>query len=381
LEEQSQLTSTITTNTTTTTTSGSVGSSSNKLPSKKGSLEGMNICFIIEGEEEEDSIGFEQVLKDHQEFMKGTNIIIISNTYWIGEQTPCLIYGLRGSIDVELTVFGPKNNLHSGNHGGVSYSPALQLSHIVSKLCDSKGNILIPGFYEHVTPLQTEEKELFQHLEFNVSEYQESIGIPHLLQDDKVALLASRWCLPSLSVTGKSRCSHNSPRGLGFTTGSRNEAEHGNIVSKVASARINIRHVPNQSAEDLLKKLEKYVFQELEEQGNEIIVRKLAESGEWWLGSRKNEFYEAAERAIDRVWKCKPLYVRGGGTMRVTSILENILKAPALHLPIGQASDRAHLENERLRLLNFHKGKDVFKAFIQELSSLPSQYLQHKEIK
>lgn len=36
------------------------------------------------------------------------------NTYWIGENRPCLIYGLRGVIDVEIEITGPLKDLHTG---------------------------------------------------------------------------------------------------------------------------------------------------------------------------------------------------------------------------------------------------------------------------
>ena len=40
------------------------------------------------------------------------------------------------------------------------------------------------------------------------------------------------------------------------------------------------------------------------------------------------------------------------------------LGAPVVVLPLGQRSDRAHLTNERIRLLNLHRGKDVLKSFL-----------------
>ena len=33
--------------------------------------------------------------------------------------------------------------------------------------------------------------------------------------------------------------------------------------------------------------------------------------------------------------------------MPITAFLEDLLKAPAIHLPLGQSSDNAHLPNER----------------------------------
>jgi hypothetical protein len=66
-----------------------------------------------------------------------------------------------------------------------------------------------------------------------------------------------------------------------------------------------------------------------------------------------------AERAVRREWGEPPLYVREGGTMPVASLIEKMLGAPALMIPMGQSSDNCHLANERLRRVNLIKGKNV----------------------
>lgn len=80
-------------------------------------------------------------------------------------------------------------------------------------------------------------------------------------------------------------------------------------------------------------------------------------------------------------WGMKPLYVREGGTIPVTPFLEKTLNAPALHLPIGQATDRAHLQNERLRLQNLLKGKNVLKAFFKQLAKRQNWIQQRRQNK
>lgn len=85
------------------------------------------------------------------------------------------------------------------------------------------------------------------------------------------------------------------------------------------------------------------------------------------------EHFKAAERAIEKVWGVRPSYIREGGTIPITRYLEDKLGASAVHLPLGQASDAAHLPNERMRLENLIKGKQVFEHFIAELAaSAPS---------
>ncbi|THX54569.1 glutathione degradosome [Aureobasidium pullulans] len=65
--------------------------------------------------------------------------------------------------------------------------------------------------------------------------------------------------------------------------------------------------------------------------------------------------------------RTKPLYIREGGSIPAIRFLEKEFGAPAAHFPCGQASDSAHLDNERLRLINLYKSKDIFKRVFREL--------------
>ena len=58
----------------------------------KGSLP-VNVAFIFEGEEENGSVGFADSIKDNLHWFEGTQLIVISNTLWVGERVPCLTYG------------------------------------------------------------------------------------------------------------------------------------------------------------------------------------------------------------------------------------------------------------------------------------------------
>ncbi|EFR04915.1 WD repeat-containing protein [Nannizzia gypsea CBS 118893] len=58
----------------------------------------------------------------------------------------------------------------------------------------------------------------------------------------------------------------------------------------------------------------------------------------------------------------KPIYIREGGSIPTIRLLEKEFGAPAAHLPCGQASDNAHLDNERLRIQNLYNSREIFKS-------------------
>lgn len=63
----------------------------------------------------------------------------------------------------------------------------------------------------------------------------------------------------------------------------------------------------------------------------------------------------------------KPLYIREGGSIPSIRFLEKEFSAPAAHLPCGQASDSAHMDNERLRVSNLYKSREIFRKVFKEL--------------
>ena len=78
--------------------------------------------------------------------------------------------------------------------------------------------------------------------------------------------------------------------------------------------------------------------------------------GDYWVGEH-DWVMDTARGAIEKIWGVPPLLVREGGTMPISSFLSRQLKAPAVHLPLGQSSDSAHLPNERIRITNLVNGK------------------------
>ncbi|KAJ5225700.1 hypothetical protein N7468_006925 [Penicillium chermesinum] len=63
----------------------------------------------------------------------------------------------------------------------------------------------------------------------------------------------------------------------------------------------------------------------------------------------------------------KPIFIREGGSIPTIRFLEKEFSAPAANLPCGQASDNAHLDNERMRVENLYKSRDIFRYVFAHL--------------
>ena len=89
-------------------------------------------------------------MESHLSWFPDPKLIVISNSQWIGDEVPCLTYGMRGMLCATVRVDGGGRNLHSGNDGGVFNEPMSDLVRLMATLLDSYHHILVPGFYEDV---------------------------------------------------------------------------------------------------------------------------------------------------------------------------------------------------------------------------------------
>ncbi|ORY61771.1 uncharacterized protein BCR38DRAFT_39305 [Pseudomassariella vexata] len=322
-----------------------------------------DIIFLIEGEEESGSRGFQETIRRNKERIGHIDYILLANSYWLNDEIPCLTYGLRGVLHATVCVQSKSPDLHSGVDGSCMVNePVTDLTMLISKLKGPRNRILLPGFYDGVLPLTPEEDSRYNDI-IAVLMAQNSQGIP---TSSLRGSLMARWREPNLTIHG-------------FKTSG---AEEGSLVSSHASAHISFRLVPGQEVGDVINSLTTYLdekFAELE--SDNTLTVKINNQAEPWLGDTDNHVFRTLEEAIIKAWAPlfdvgtgrdtetangndakprKPLYIREGGSIPAIRFLEKEFDAPAAHLPCGQASDSAHLDNERLRVINLLKSREIF---------------------
>lgn len=332
----------------------------------------VNVTFLFEGEEENGSIGFRDAVQQNLRWFEGTRAILISNTLWVGEERPCITYGMRGMITLSVEVRGPAKDLHSGNEGGVFSEPLSDLSKVLASLVDSRNNICVPGFYSGVRPnmLSAALQRLRTSSEFSLDGYRTTLGVKELTAGrSEEELLTARWCQPSLSVVdvrvGTAEDADTAHYRFGPTRFS--------VIPRAAVGKVSVRFVPDQDAEELMDLLTAHMKHEFAKlrSGNSIRVRQHS-VGDWWEACPSSVLIKMTEAAVEAEWGEVPLLVREGGTMPVASTLEKMLNAPAVLLPLGQSSDCCHLANERIRRVNLMRGKDVIKQILLAMGEVKS---------
>jgi acetylornithine deacetylase/succinyl-diaminopimelate desuccinylase-like protein len=90
-----------------------------------------NVKFMIEGEEEVGSENLGIFVKENVEKLKA-DVILVSDTGMLSNDTPSITTGLRGLSYVEVEVTGPNRDLHSGLYGGCVANPINVLAKMVA---------------------------------------------------------------------------------------------------------------------------------------------------------------------------------------------------------------------------------------------------------
>ncbi|CDF36828.1 unnamed protein product [Chondrus crispus] len=320
------------------------------------SAEGLksNFVFILQGEGETSNAGFKECVKSHLHWFENTSLVLTSNSYWLGEEKPCITYGFRGLIELNVSVTGASRNLHSGVDGGAIFEPMTDLVAVLGTMTSASGGVRIPGFFDDVRPPTAAEKKLLQDTDFTVEEYRSGTGVSRFTSDNATEILESRWTNPSISIT-----SIETSNASGFYS----------VVPRKAEAKISIRFVPDQNPSKIENAVAAHLQSEIEKRRSPNAVEvECVNKGDWWLGDPSCRQFQIAERAVRAVWGIKPVYVREGGSMPLFSYLVKTLQAPLVQIPLGQSSDGAHLPNERIRSINLFRGKEVLQRIVRDFA-------------
>ncbi|MDD4426249.1 MAG: M20/M25/M40 family metallo-hydrolase, partial [Mariniphaga sp.] len=160
-----------------------------------------NVKFMIEGEEEIGSPNLGKWCAAHKEMLKA-DIILVSDTSMIAADIPSVTTGLRGLAYWEVEVTGPNRDLHSGLFGGTVGNPINILCSMIAKMTDENGKITIPGFYDDVSEVSDEERQLLNRAPFSEDTYKKAIGVRELTGEKGYSPVERTGIRPSFDVCG-----------------------------------------------------------------------------------------------------------------------------------------------------------------------------------
>ncbi|MGB9603539.1 MAG: dipeptidase [Limisphaerales bacterium] len=311
-----------------------------------------DVTFLIEGEEEIGSAELLKFLKSHKELLR-CDAVVASDTGIPGIDYPALTYALRGVAALEIYVYGPLRDLHSGIYGGAVDNPAMVLCQILAQLRDKNGRIKIPGFYDNVRRLTKLEREYLSKIPFNEKEFKEFLGVPQLFGEKGYSPIEQRTARPTIEING-------------LTSGYQGEGSK-TIIPSTASAKLTFRLVPDQNKEDILEIVCKHIKKICPPTVRLELVK--GHSGDPYILDPTSSLCVATLAALKKAFNREPLLLREGGSIPIVTDIKKILGVDTILVGLALPDDNAHSPNEKFDLRCFQTGMKMSAILLDELSA------------
>ena len=320
---------------------------------------GANVRFIYEGEEEAGS-PFLQSFAEKNRSLFETEVLYVCDGPMYFSNQPTLKFGARGITTIDITVYGPNVNVHSGHYGNWAPNPGIKLARLLTSMKHENGNVKVRGFYNTVTPLSRREKEALKTIPSYDEEIKQLYGFAQ--PEGRGETLMERINLPSLNIRGL-ESAWVGPQAR-------------TVVPAEATAAIDIRMVKGNDPDDMVNKVIEHVkregFHVISEDPDQNtrmqyadIVKIVKRGG--YPASRTSMDLEISQLTIDALSdyhdESVVLIPTSGGSVPLY-IFTQILDVPTISVPIVNHDNNQHQPNENIRMGHYWQGIETLAALL-----------------
>ena len=317
-----------------------------------------NVKFVFEGEEEVNSPNLGKILDTNKDLFAG-DVWLICDGPLHQTRRQLIVFGARGVLGIDLTVYGPRNELHSGHYGNWVPNPAMTLARLLVSMKDDNGRVLVPNFYDGIAPLSATEKRAIAEAPAIESDLMKEFWIGST--DGGGQKLNDLITLPSLNIRGMAS--------------SRIGDQASNVIPSTASASLDIRLVKGMDASQVSER----VFQHIRKQGffivdsepgaevrqaHQKVIKVTVRGGDNAVRTSMDlPISQEVIRVVERARGATVKLPNMGGSLPLDAI-DRIYKKPMIVIPIGNHDNNQHSFNENLRLQNLWDGIELMAALL-----------------
>ncbi|MGH6873733.1 MAG: M20/M25/M40 family metallo-hydrolase [Aestuariivirgaceae bacterium] len=298
------------------------------------------ITVLVEGDEESDCSHLDAFLADNRRDLTADVAFVCDTSMW-DAGTPAITTRLRGCIMDELTISGPRIDLHSGGYGSAAANPIHILASILAELRDRNGRIRIPGFYRNVRTVPPAVLTQWKKLKFDEREFLASVGLATSKGEKGFSVLEQIWARPTCEVNGIS----GGYSGEGGKT----------IIPAKASAKLSFRLVAGQDPQAIRKSFRNFVRKRVPADC-EVSFNGYGGSAPAVELPEDNDFLGKAAAALKDEWGRSPVFLGSGGSVPIVGSFERILGMHSIMAGFSLDDDAAHSPNEKYDLRCYRGG-------------------------
>jgi acetylornithine deacetylase/succinyl-diaminopimelate desuccinylase-like protein len=319
-----------------------------------------NLRVVLDGEEEASSPNLVPAIARHRDKLRADLMVIFDGPIHSSSR-PTIVYGARGIVTFNLTVFGPRAGVHSGNYGNWIPNPAQRIASLLASMKNEDGRVLVPGFYDGIAPLDADEQALLDAVPDDANRMLSAFGVA--APDKAFRNLQEAVQYPTLNVRGLV----SAHVGAGART----------IIPDRATAAVDVRLVKETRAAALLDRIRAHV----RAQGYHLVdgdpddatrathprIARIQVSETATEAFRTSPLDPQARRiaqSFERAFGAAPVQLRTlGGTVPIAPFIE-ALGFPAVLVPTVNFDNNQHEENENLRLGHFFQAIEIIAAVL-----------------
>ncbi len=318
-----------------------------------------NIKFFFEGEEEIGSTHLDEIFQRHKEKLQ-TDLWIVADGPRHVSGKKMISFGVRGDVNMNLTVYGPKRPLHSGNYGNWAPNPALSLVQLLASMKDDKGNVLVAGYYDDVVPLSASEKEALSKIPNIEETLKNELGIAEPEGGGKSFLELLH--LPTLNINGIKSAD------VGELAA--------NIIPTKAEAALDLRLVLGNEVDKQINK----VIRHIQSKGFHVIDHEPTDEERLKYGKlikiTKGSGYPAQRtsfdlpiaqsvvKAVQSTVNYPVVLIPSMGGSLPLYLFEKTLHAKVITVPVVNYDNNQHAENENVQLSFLWEGIETMAAIM-----------------
>ena len=320
----------------------------------------VNVKFFFEGEEEVGSAHLGEIFAKHKDKLASDIWVIADGPRHVSGKR-MVQFGVRGDVNMSLTVYGAKRPLHSGNYGNWAPNPAMRLVTLLASMKDDKDHVLIKGFYDDVVPLTASEKEALAKIPNVEAALKQELGIAR--PDGNGTPFVELLMQPTLNINGIQSANVG--------------AMAGNIIPTKAEAVLDLRLVRGNDTDRQTGRVRDHI----QAQGYHIIDHEPTDAerqqypklikisyGHGYNAQRTAMDLPIAQEIIAAVQTTSPepivLSPSSGGSLPLY-LFDKVLNANVVSVPVVNYDNNQHAENENMKVQYLWEGIDIMAAIMQ----------------
>jgi acetylornithine deacetylase/succinyl-diaminopimelate desuccinylase-like protein len=318
-----------------------------------------NIKFFFEGEEEIGSIHLAEIFQKHKDKLQADLWIISDGPRHVSGKK-MVVFGVRGDVNMNLTVYGAKRPLHSGNYGNWAPNPAQMLVSLLAGMKDEKGNVLVEGYYDDVVPLSKSEKEALAKIPNIEETLKNELGIAEPEGGGKSFLELLH--LPTLNING-------------IRSADVGELA-ANIIPTKAEATLDLRLVLGNKVDKQINK----VIRHIRSKGFHVIDREPTDeerlkygklikitNGDGYVAQRTSfdiPIVQSMVKAVQSTVDYPVILLPSAGGSLPLFLFEKYLGAKLITVPVVNYDNNQHAENENVQISYLWEGIETMAAIM-----------------